>query len=899
MRKSHQRSRLPLRRTLPAAIGMILASGGLQAGTIAITTTADSGAGSFRAAIISANGNAGTSLIDFSQISGATITLASDLPMITEGLILQGSEVTIDGNEQYACLATYGADLTVEDMTISRCTGSNYMQNGIPVAGTRVGGGIHVKYGNLAVSGSTISNNSVGDKYGTGSTSTGLGGGILAIGESLTVSDSDISGNSAYTGGGIVHLSLIETPASAPQGALPGGQTLITNSQISENSATAIVGGLMAVGTALSIGVDRSEITDNQAGEKYGGIALNPTQGATVLSNSTISGNSALGVGFGGGAIGAKYPGTLELLNNTVIDNSAPAIGGLALSHQGGNIQISSGDGPSGVVEPITLVGQTITGNTATDGPGGGLTVYFETPNVASIDNSIIAGNSAAVGSGDLSSSTPAPQNAELPAWLADRLPEGFRSGRSNSLPDGALAYTTFAVGHSLIGEAPDDDSAFFPDGVTSSLLGQDPELGPLADNGGPTRTLMPAASSPALNIISAAVGCGSSFNIDQRGAPRPEVGGSLCDAGSVERAVPPLIDVNPDIAFGSIDVGTPAVPQAVTLANLGGEDLEVSAFNGLSTPFTLDFSDCGAGLPLTVVAGNSCALQVGFAPTAAGDFVQTVTVASNSPTGDNSFELSGSGLTPGIAAAALDFGTVPVSQSASDIVAIENTGLGTLDISNLALSGDPAGVFALGNDDCGAPIPAGNSCTVTIEFTPNADSAFSGQLAVTSNATSEPLEVALSGTGIVGNLVVSPLDLDFGDVEPGDTGQSSLTLSNDGEAPLTINGWTDPGAPFSISGGSCPNPPFALAAGESCTLNIGFAPDGDGDFAASVVFSILGDASGSTTVGLIGGGTLPPPPPVRDAVSVPTLNTIGLIIGGGLLALMGLLGLRRRNHQT
>jgi hypothetical protein len=44
--------------------------------------------------------------------------------------------------------------------------------------------------------------------------------------------------------------------------------------------------------------------------------------------------------------------------------------------------------------------------------------------------------------------------------------------------------------------------------------------LGPLADNGGPTKTH--------------ALGC--AVDTDQRGRPRPETGGDECDVGSFER---------------------------------------------------------------------------------------------------------------------------------------------------------------------------------------------------------------------------------------------------------------------------------------------------------------------------------------------------------------------------
>jgi Right handed beta helix region len=68
-----------------------------------------------------------------------------------------------------------------------------------------------------------------------------------------------------------------------------------------------------------------------------------------------------------------------------------------------------------------------------------------------------------------------------------------------------------------------------------SDLVGADPALGDLADNGGPTLTHLPQLGSPAIDRIP--IGspglCDGTFVTDQRGEPRPAAAG--CDVGSVE----------------------------------------------------------------------------------------------------------------------------------------------------------------------------------------------------------------------------------------------------------------------------------------------------------------------------------------------------------------------------
>ncbi|HSH26654.1 MAG TPA: hypothetical protein VK972_02615, partial [Wenzhouxiangella sp.] len=111
-------------RALAAAIGLALATSGAHAATFSITSNADAGPGTLRQAIIDANGQAGPHTLDFSAISGQTITLAADLPDITEDMTLQGSQVTLSGDDAHACLAADGVRLAAERMTITGCNSS-------------------------------------------------------------------------------------------------------------------------------------------------------------------------------------------------------------------------------------------------------------------------------------------------------------------------------------------------------------------------------------------------------------------------------------------------------------------------------------------------------------------------------------------------------------------------------------------------------------------------------------------------------------------------------------------------------------------------------------------------------------------------------------------------------
>ena len=71
---------------------------------------------------------------------------------------------------------------------------------------------------------------------------------------------------------------------------------------------------------------------------------------------------------------------------------------------------------------------------------------------------------------------------------------------------------------------------------ATGNITGQDPALGPLQNNGGPTDTHAPAANSPALdaaNPLTPGSGGLACAAVDQRGFPRPV--GPRCDMGAFE----------------------------------------------------------------------------------------------------------------------------------------------------------------------------------------------------------------------------------------------------------------------------------------------------------------------------------------------------------------------------
>src|SRR5262249_45133364 len=87
-----------------------------------------------------------------------------------------------------------------------------------------------------------------------------------------------------------------------------------------------------------------------------------------------------------------------------------------------------------------------------------------------------------------------------------------------------------------------DDTSCSLGDPTDVKGAGNDPKLGPLADNGGPAFTRLPLTGSPVIDAIpggSCQKGAAAGVTDDERGVSRPQ--NVLCDIGAVE-VIPPVV---------------------------------------------------------------------------------------------------------------------------------------------------------------------------------------------------------------------------------------------------------------------------------------------------------------------------------------------------------------------
>jgi hypothetical protein len=252
-------------------------------------------------------------------------------------------------------------------------------------------------------------------------------------------------------------------------------------------------GGILVYsnGTLNAMG---STISGNSAGSG-GGIG---NFGIATITNSTISGNSASGSGGG-----IRNFDTVTITNSTISGNSASGSGGGIYNEMG----------------TVTITNGTISGNSAASFSGGGIIVSSGTANLSFVT---IASNSARFGGGISVSNvgTVNIKNSIVGNNTASTEPNcsgGVTATGANFATDGSCR-----AGFSTVPSTG-------PGGLN---------LGPLANNGGPTQTHALQAGSAAIDAVPSGQ-CsdvnGNPVIQDQRGVPRPQ--GSRCDVGAYEAA--------------------------------------------------------------------------------------------------------------------------------------------------------------------------------------------------------------------------------------------------------------------------------------------------------------------------------------------------------------------------
>jgi hypothetical protein len=523
---------------------VVLALGHTPA-TLTVTSTADSGPGTLRAALASAaNGDT----IDASGVSGTILLTSGELPVSNSVTILGPgpANLAVNGNAASRAFNISGTAVTIAGLTIT-----NGMASGSFPA--NCGGGIYTGPGTLTVSNCAFSVNSAG-----------FGGGIFGNHSILTVSACTFNGNSVVDGGGGIFNNAVYGGAtltisnctfsgnSASDAGGWGGGAIYVNGQASGNETAQLVNSTLIANLApygagifndgkssgsATLTVSNCSLSNNSASGNGGGIfnqGYNNGNATLTVSASTLSGNWASN-SVGGGIFNQGYSG------NATVTVSASTLSGNWASGAGAGIY---NDGESSGTGTVQIATSTLSGNLAV-GDGGGIYNDGTSSGKATltVKVSTLSDNSAGGGNGGAILNNGSGGNASVELGCSI-LKVGASAGNIAN-----LSGTVSSDGYNL----SSDNAAGLLINATDQV-NTDPMLGPLQDNGGPTFTHALLPGSPAMDKGKNLTGSAT----DQRGLSRTVDGPCIANASGGDGT---------DI--GAFEVQQPcAVP--VSLGNVG-----------------------------------------------------------------------------------------------------------------------------------------------------------------------------------------------------------------------------------------------------------------------------------------------------------------------------------------
>ena len=375
-----------LKRLPVLAVVILMAVHCLRAASFTVTTTADSGPGSLRAALLTANTNGATDLIGFNLTGGGpfTVHLVSALPALTEPVTIDATsqpgyankplvELTGEGiSSNWPALYVVASNCTIRGLAISHFNGDGIQLQGSSnrVQGNFIGTGLS-------------GTNSLGNK----------GGGIRILSAGNLVGGTEATNRNVISGSNVAGIYLIDAGAT--------GNRILGNYIGTDWTGTRRLGN--AENGIVISGGSSNRIGDTSPGGRNV-ISGNYQSGVYVISSG---GGDASGNVIQGNYIGPDVTGAQALTNTedgiTLVSTMNNLIGGT----DAGAGNVISGNGGRGIyITGVLSAGNQVQGNligTTSGGldrlanQAGGIQIYSAGSNVIggtnAVARNVISGN--------------------------------------------------------------------------------------------------------------------------------------------------------------------------------------------------------------------------------------------------------------------------------------------------------------------------------------------------------------------------------------------------------------------------------------------------------------------------------------------------------------------------
>jgi len=324
-------------------------------------------------------------------------------------------------------------------------------------------------------------------------------------------------------------------------------------------------------------------------------------------------------------------------------------------------------------------------------------------------------------------------------------------------------------------------------------------------------------------------------------------------------------------LSFPSTDLSQSAAPKSFTVTN---RTQQAATFTGMGVVNgTSDYgqsNNCGSGL----AAGASCTVNIQFTPAATGDRAGAWSVVSS--LGTETVALIGQGTQPvgvldapggsaaseptsdGLTHYGITFLDTEVStSSAVRNIAFSNKGTGALTIQGISQLNGSADFNQSNN--CGTTLSPGQSCTISLIFTPSALGARTGQVVLLSETGDYAFDLSGKGTGANGQWRADT-SADFGKVAVGSSAQRSFTFQNTGTLLASNMVTTLSGADLTLVSNSCGTAaaPVVVPVGATCNVTVRYAPTAPGSLADAALTASGRVANGPVVQPLSGSAPTP-----------------------------------------